>query len=185
MKALTADRALAETGDREAIRDCLHRYCRAIDRRDAEMLTGVYWPGAMDHHGVLDAPVEQFVPEVMASLAAMDQTMHMLGNVLMRIEGDTAAVESQFHAYHRIPGEGGPGEGGAVEDVHLGGRYLDRMEKRGGEWRIAERTVAYDWYATGGSAPWPAGAFGLSFASNIAPSDPSCALFAGVERGAG
>jgi len=183
MKPLTADAALAEIGDREAIRDCLYRYCRAIDRRDAELLAGVYWPGAMDHHGVFDAPAEQFVPEVMAALAAMDQTMHMLGNVLIRIEGNLAAVESQFHAYHRIPPGNGPGEDVEVEDVHLGGRYLDRMEKRGGEWRIAERTVAYDWYSRSASAPWPAGAFGLSFAPNLAPSDPSCPLFAALGRG--
>ena len=25
------------------------------------------------------------------------------------------------------------------------GRYVDRFEKRGGEWRIAQRTVVYDW----------------------------------------
>ena len=29
---------------REAIRDCLYRYCRGIDRADAEMLRSAYWP---------------------------------------------------------------------------------------------------------------------------------------------
>ena len=27
----------------------------------------------------------------------------------------------------------------------MAGRYLDRFEKRGDEWRIAARTVVYDW----------------------------------------
>jgi hypothetical protein len=27
----------------------------------------------------------------------------------------------------------------------MSGRYIDRFEKRGDEWRIAARTVMYDW----------------------------------------
>jgi hypothetical protein len=29
--------------------------------------------------------------------------------------------------------------------VLLAGRYCDRFEKRGGDWRVAKRTVVYDW----------------------------------------
>ena len=34
---------------------------------------------------------------------------------------------------------------GTAREVFLAGRYLDRFEKRGEEWRIAQRTVVYDW----------------------------------------
>ena len=33
---------------------------------------------------------------------------------------------------------------GKMEMV-VGGRYLDRLERRGGEWRIAWRTYVMDW----------------------------------------
>src|SRR5579862_3908887 len=39
-----------ELADREAIRDCLYRYCRGVDRCDMELLRSAYWPGAMDTH---------------------------------------------------------------------------------------------------------------------------------------
>ena len=37
--------------DREAIRDCLYRYCRGIDRADEAALRSAYWPDATDCHG--------------------------------------------------------------------------------------------------------------------------------------
>ena len=43
---------LAELADREAIRDCLHRYCRGVDRCDEDMLRSAYWEDAHDDHVV-------------------------------------------------------------------------------------------------------------------------------------
>jgi hypothetical protein len=34
--------------DREAIRDCLFRYARAIGRLDEDLLRSAYWPVAVD-----------------------------------------------------------------------------------------------------------------------------------------
>lgn len=42
---------LDELLDREAIRDCLARYCRGVDRLDRALLLSTYWPGAEDDHG--------------------------------------------------------------------------------------------------------------------------------------
>jgi hypothetical protein len=42
------------------------------------------------------------------------------------------------------------------------GRNLDRFEKRDGEWRIAHRTMLYDWYQDWGvSIDWAQGVMGL------------------------
>ena len=44
----------------------------------------------------------------------------------------------------------------------IGGRYLDRLEMRGGEWRIAQRTMLYDWFQDFGlSVDWSKGLMGL------------------------
>ena len=46
----------------------------------------------------------------------------------------------------------------------IGGRYLDRLEQRNGEWRIVERTMLYDWFQDFGlSADWSQGVMGMPF----------------------
>jgi len=55
-------------------------------------------------------------------------------------------------------------------DTLIGGRYLDRLEKRGGDWRIAQRTMLYDWYHDFGvSVDWSKGVMGLPFSAGHYP----------------
>lgn len=158
-----------EMADREAIRDCLYRYSRGIDRMDAEVLSSAYWPGAMDYHTGFTGTVEQFVEWALPRLAAMEQNMHMIGNILIRLEGQTAKVESYLWSVSVLPGEN-------PRQVMVCGRYLDRFEKRHDEWRIAERLVVHDWFeekpATG---DWEVGPFGMSglLRGATAPKDAS------------
>jgi len=80
----------------------------------------------------------------------MDLTMHMIGNILIKVNGNKAAVETYFQAYHRVSE---PGR--APYDTFLGGRYLDIMAKREGEWRIQERRCSFDWHREmSDSADW-------------------------------
>ena len=51
MSATMSEQAILELLDREAIRDCLHRYSRGIDRRDFDLLKTVFWQDAIDEHG--------------------------------------------------------------------------------------------------------------------------------------
>lgn len=145
-----------EMADRESIRDCLYRYCRGIDRMDAGVLRSAYWPGAMDYHTGFTGTVEQFIEWALPRLAAMEQNMHMIGNILIRLDGDRAAVESYLWSVSVLPGD-------EPRQVMVCGRYLDRFEKRDDEWRIAERFVIHDWFeekpATG---DWDVGPFGMS-----------------------
>lgn len=76
-----------EMADREAIRDCLYRYCRGIDQMDGEVLASAYWPGAMDYHTGFTGTVEEFVEWALPRLAVMEQNMHMIGNILIRLDG--------------------------------------------------------------------------------------------------
>jgi hypothetical protein len=63
----------------------------------------------------------------------------MIGNVLIELEGDEAFGEVYFQAYHKVEGERG------FEDIVISGRYLDRYEKREGEWKMAYRSERVDW----------------------------------------
>ncbi len=151
---------LTELADREAIRECLYRYSRGVDRLDAEMLRSAYWPDAIDNHLDFTGNVEEFIAWSFPIMGSMDQTMHLIGNVLMRIEGDRAEVESYFYGYHRINTPDG-----AKADVIGAGRYIDNFEQRGGEWRIARRLVQTDWFREyPDSADWEAGMLGMQIA---------------------
>ena len=75
----------------------------------------------------------------LGALATMDQTHHLLGNILIHIVGDNADVESYVHALHRVQRPGGE-----PYDVVIAGRYVDRMQRRDGEWRIFRRIVVRD-----------------------------------------
>jgi hypothetical protein len=58
--------------------------------------------------------------------------MHFVSNVLIELEGDVAWVESYLLAYHRTAEQ---------TDRLFAGRYVDRCERRDGEWRIARREL--------------------------------------------
>jgi hypothetical protein len=132
---------LAELMDREAIRDCMYRYCRGIDRADEAALRSAYWPDAHDRHGAYTGPAAGFIELALAVFKTGPRNIHQVSNILIEFTGPMeAAVESYFTALQR-----GPGKDGVVSQVLLCGRYCDRFEKRGEEWRVADRTVVYDW----------------------------------------
>ncbi|MCX7865079.1 MAG: nuclear transport factor 2 family protein [Novosphingobium sp.] len=129
-----------ELADREAIRDCLYRYSRGVDRCDEEILRSVYWEDAIDDHCLFTGRREELIAWVMPLLRSMECSQHTIGNVLIRLHGNHAHVESYYHGYHRM------NDGGRSFDSIQAGRYLDRFEKRNDEWRIAMRKVVVDWF---------------------------------------
>jgi hypothetical protein len=140
-KSPTVSQLAVELADREAIRHCLMRYCRGIDRLDRELLDSVYWPDATDDHIIYSGNASGFINFVIDVLSQLDQTQHLVGNVLIDMSGpDMASSESVFQAFHRLPGAVG------ASDLFVGGRYVDRLEKRNDEWRILARTVIIDWF---------------------------------------
>lgn len=127
--------------DREAIRDCIYRYCRGVDRAELEALRDSYWPDAHDSHGAYKGPASGFIEMAQAVFRSGARNVHQVSNILIEFTGEgQAVVESYFNALQR-----GPDREGVVRQYLLCGRYCDRFEKRGAEWRVADRTVVYDW----------------------------------------
>jgi hypothetical protein len=135
---MSAPEQLQALLDREAIRECLYRYCRGIDRADEAALRSAYWPDATDCHGAYKGSASGFIDQAMARLRAGGRRVHMVMNVSIELHGDVAAVESSFLALQTPAAE-------PTRETFLCGRYVDRFERRQGEWRIAARTVVYDW----------------------------------------
>lgn len=146
---------------REMIRDRLALVARGEDRRDAALLTACFWPGARCDFGIFAGSFAEYLTWVVPGSSAIVITQHSLGQVLIELAGDTAQAETHVTAYHRIH------MGEQERDMMIGGRYLDRLERRGEDWRIAERTMLYDWIQdTASSVDWRQGLMGIPFSGS-------------------
>ncbi len=125
--------------DKAELLDVVLRYCRAIDRRDYDLLRTVYHPGAIDlHGGYFQGTAEEFIADVPRHLEAFAITTHMITNALFVVDGDVAEGESYLIANHVTRDD-------PSRSLIASARYLDRFERRNGEWRIAHRTCVLDW----------------------------------------
>lgn len=163
---------------REQIRDCIARLARGEDRRDRDAIKACFWPDAFCDFGVFSGTFDEYLAWVTPGSPAIPVTQHMLGQSVIELDGDGARVETHVMAYHRV------NMGDEERDVMLSGRYLDRLEKREGAWRIAARTMLYDWRQDiGAAADWAQGLMGMKFSaehfSGRAVGDFSEKFFAG------
>jgi hypothetical protein len=150
---------LSQLLDREQIRNCLARLARGEDRRNAELISGAYWHDAIIDLGIFTGTFTEYLHWVVPGSPDIPVTQHVLGQSLIDQHKDTARVETQVLAYHRINTPDGQ------RDSVIGGRYLDWMDEIRGDWRIARRTMIYDWYQEFGRAvDWATtGLMGMQF----------------------
>jgi hypothetical protein len=144
--------------ERDKIRGCIVRLARGEDRRNAELIKASYWPDSTNDYGVFIGNFSEYLAWVIPGSPAIPVTQHVLGQSLIDLTGDVARVETHVTSYHRLKMEA------QERDTIVGGRYLDRLHKRQGEWRIAHRVMLYDWYQDfGEAADWSKGVMGLPF----------------------
>ncbi len=161
---------LSEMVDREAIRDCMYRYARGIDRLDEQLLRSAYWPDAVDSHLMFKGTVDELIKWSFPLMRQMDRNQHIIGNIYIVLNGSSAAVESYFYGIQRARIDG------VARDILASGRYLDKFERRQGEWRVKDRLVVTDWFREyPDSADWSRGPFGVADAATgfPCPEDPS------------
>jgi hypothetical protein len=146
---------------RESIRDCIVRLARGEDRRDAAAITRAYWPDASVDYGIFAGSFAEYLAWVVPGSPAIPVTQHILGQSLIEIDRNGAHVETQVTSYHRVNMDD------SERDTIMGGRYLDKLAQRNGEWRIAQRTMLYDWFQDVGiAADWSQGLMGMPFHGN-------------------
>lgn len=133
--------------DKQDIRECLTRFSRGMDRLDEGIYKSAFWEdGEMAAGPFVGSPAECWD---WASAMHRDwqiATHHDLLNTTIEIDGDVAHAETYYLFVAR----------NTDESVWLaGGRYVDRLERRGGEWRIALRTNAIEWSVAPPAMPLP------------------------------
>ena len=133
----------AEVADRMAILDLLHRYCRAIDTKDWDLLDQVFTPEAWIDYTSSGGTKGRFaeVKEWLAvTLVRFAMTQHLVTNVEITLDGDRAASRAYFYN----PMGTARAEGG-LDLFFVGGYYVDRLERTPLGWRIAERLEQQAW----------------------------------------
>lgn len=122
---------IREQQDRQAIQDCLLRYTRGVDRHDLQLMQSAYHRDAIDEHGVAQGDPESFCAWAIGYHAEHQlQHHHIITNSTIELDGDTAHAES-YYMFWADNRQGSP--------TLSFGRYIDRFEKRAGNWGIAHR----------------------------------------------
>jgi hypothetical protein len=144
---------LQRLADRAAIQDVMLRYCRGVDRREWELVRATFFADARDDHAEFHGTRDEYVAWISErhNQPGVRKSAHLLSNMLIEFASpEKAVVETCFTARLELaPDAGGHREmlsatGEGSVGVVVIGRYIDRFEKRNGEWRVARRRTVFD-----------------------------------------
>jgi hypothetical protein len=141
--------------DRQNIADCLTRFSRGMDRFDRDIYLSAFHDDAVIAAGpFVGNAADCWDWAIPMHRDGQVLTHHSVLNNSVDIVGDTAHSET----YYQFVARNHPWEEGGGETVMLaGGRYIDRLERRSGEWRIALRTNIIEWSCIQPAMPLPFG----------------------------
>jgi len=118
--------------DRSEILDCVSRHARGCDRHDIDLITSAYHVDGVDEHGFAVNPGPEYATWANQTHAETSRVhTHNITTHTCEIDGDTAHAES--YAIVVLVGLD------SRSAQFITGRYIDRLERRDGQWRIAVR----------------------------------------------
>lgn len=130
---------MSQFEDRAAIHDLFTRYCCALDNGEVETVVDCFTAHAVLQSPVIDikgsGQIRAFAARFAAQRTAGTQFRHMVTNIAVTLDGDSAAATayllvliSQGGNHHTLPP----------------GRYECQLVKTGGQWRFSQRIVLHD-----------------------------------------
>lgn len=123
--------------DRQAIFDCIKRNSRGNDRCDVELVTSSYHSDGLHDLGQTQVSGREYGEHANnAHQKLFDATLHNVTMHACEIDGDVAHAESYSLGLFL--------DKGSETSRLLAGRYIDRLERRNGEWRIALRRATVE-----------------------------------------
>lgn len=123
--------------DRQAIADLMTGWMHR-DLAEWDRLRDLFHPDGRIEVVWFDGPASQFVDASAAMGASEFRTKHMIGSPMVRFSADGRRAVSETNAI--IVGQNA--RLGLGCDEHS--RFLDRVERRDGRWRILDRRCLYD-----------------------------------------
>ena len=126
--------------DRMAIEDTLNRLCRALDQADWEAMRDllapdVSWTSAAfgTHHGA-----EGWIENQVSSRSRLERAQHLISNLIVELDGDTARVESYVQGYDVFTGH-------EERVIRIVGTYHDELARIDGRWLVTSRRFDRLW----------------------------------------
>jgi len=125
--------------DKQDIYELTCRYTRGVDRFDKELVQSCFWSDAttvfpLSADSAFKGKYSDYLEIDVETWKPYTAQQHYLCNHLSEIAGDHALGETyQFSFYWKIPGND------PKLNSETSGRYIDRYERRNGEWWIIHR----------------------------------------------
>lgn len=139
--------------DRQEIYDCLLRISRGSDRSDKALVLSAFHPDAICDVGERAcSPEELFAWSAEVGKTVASEHHHLL-NFTVEIDDDVAHAETYYFYIARV---------GEESNWVVGGRYVDRFERRDGAWKIALRYNLMEW-----TGNFPSGALPFSHVPDL------------------
>jgi hypothetical protein len=135
-------RELRYLKDRLAIQDLIARHARGHDRHDSQIIASCYWEDGIDQHGNAVNPGPKYADWInQEHTVASTSHLHFISTHNCEIQGDEAHCESYVIV--------GLLDHGEKTSKLVCGRYIDRLERRDNQWRIALRRGMVDFIMAG------------------------------------
>ena len=125
--------------DYQQIQSLISRYCFVVDRGSAEEIAAMFWDDATlrfgrssrndGADGIRDG-LRKWIEKMRDPVVGL---RHLAHSPSIEIDGNRATAETYYDADGHSRKRRWP--------IHLRGVYRDRLEKRDGEWRFAERHI--------------------------------------------
>jgi ketosteroid isomerase-like protein len=148
------DKKLQQALDKQDIHDTAMLYPRALDRADVDLILQMFHDDATVEYGLFDGLARDFAPFVIDFVHTLKWSFHSISNEIIVVDGDNAACEFYGTAFMCVD------DNGTLTDSIIGGRYLDRWQRRNDEWKISHRQFVMDWNQNQpASAVWDEGLF--------------------------
>jgi hypothetical protein len=172
------DPRIQEVLDHHDIRKLLATYCHACDRADGELMGSLYTgAGSFDDHGLVRAAGPEYARQMTELINSRTQVVtHILGQSLIEVQGDEAAAETFFLGLMRVSAPDG-----APLLNQLAGRFIDRLVRVDGAWKIRHRIAVRDTSITFRVEQDMQSSYGMQAGTRDA-NDPGVALFGIAHR---
>ena len=134
---------LQEISDSLEIRDLITAYTRAIDTRSFADLDHVFTSDAVLDYSAMGGPVgppSEVVPWIEKGLAGFDRYQHLLGQISLEVDGDSARAT----AYFTNPMVA-VGRDGTEKLFEVGGYYHHELRRTPDGWRSVHIIDEHVW----------------------------------------
>lgn len=132
---------MSDVEDKQEITEVCYRYGVYLDSREWDRLSEVFTDDAIAEY--LDMPRcdgRQAIQDTCSdALGSFTASQHLIGNVLVTLNGDEAESVCYLQAQHVRAGT----EGG--DNFIIAGRYLDKLVRTADGWRINHRRLVGMW----------------------------------------